>query len=82
MSGVNRWALRQAEEPSNRPNPGAGATLGRPLDSNKKVAMAASTRGQSVGDWHPTVVNLLVLIVLELVAYAALRYVFRSALGG
>ncbi len=82
MSGINRWALRQADEPSRHPNPGAGATWGRPLDQGKAAAMAASTRGQSVGDWHPTVVNLIVLIVLELVAYAALRYVFRSALGG
>jgi hypothetical protein len=27
--------------------------------------------------WHPTVANLLVLIVLELVAFAALRRLFR-----
>jgi hypothetical protein len=38
--------------------------------------------GISAGDWHPTVVNLLVLVLLELVGYAVLRYVFRSALGG
>lgn len=33
-------------------------------------------------DWHPTVINLVVLILLELVAYASLRYLFRTALGG
>lgn len=37
--------------------------------------------GSTSGDWHPTVVNLLVLVLLELVAYGTLRYVFRSALG-
>lgn len=31
--------------------------------------------------WHPTVVNLLVLIFLELAAYSVLRYVFRQSLG-
>lgn len=32
------------------------------------------------GAWHPTVVNLLVLIALELAGYSLLRYVFRNAL--
>lgn len=36
---------------------------------------------QTSGTWHPTVVNLLVLVLLELVGYAVLRYVFREALG-
>ncbi len=31
--------------------------------------------------WHPTVANLLVLIVLELLAFAALRRVFRVMQG-
>lgn len=35
----------------------------------------------SGSDWHPTVVNLLVLIVLELLAYGLLRSVFNKALG-
>lgn len=37
--------------------------------------------GLNSGDWHPTVVNLLVLVLLEIVGYAVLRYVFRAALG-
>lgn len=41
-----------------------------------------TTTGGGMGDWHPTVVNLLVLLALELVAYAGLRYLFRTALGG
>lgn len=32
--------------------------------------------------WHPTVVNLLVLVVVEIAAFAALRYFFRTFHGG
>lgn len=32
--------------------------------------------------WSPTVVNLLVLIGLEIGAYMALRWAFRTAHGG
>jgi hypothetical protein len=34
------------------------------------------------GGFHPTVVSLMVLVLLEFAAYAALRYTFRSAHGG
>lgn len=35
--------------------------------------------GQNNGsDWHPTVVNLMVLIILELIGYGVLRYVLRQ----
>lgn len=38
--------------------------------------------GQNNGsDWHPTVVNLLVLVFLELIGYAILRYVFQNVKG-
>lgn len=33
----------------------------------------------SGGDWHPTVVNLLVLLVLEVIGFALLRKVLSSA---
>jgi hypothetical protein len=32
--------------------------------------------------WTPTVTNLCVLVVLEIGAYAALRWAFRTAHGG
>jgi len=32
--------------------------------------------------WTPTVANLLLLVVVEMVAYAGLRYAFRNAHGG
>jgi hypothetical protein len=41
---------------------------------------AVPTRATS--DWSPTVANLVVLIVLEIVAYCALRWAFRKAHGG
>jgi len=44
--------------------------------------MAVTMKGASPADWHPTVLNLVILIVLEIVAYAAMRYAFRSAHGG
>lgn len=47
--------------------------------------MAKYGYGSSDGgpkDWQPTVLNLTILIVLELVAFASLRYAFRGAHGG
>jgi hypothetical protein len=32
--------------------------------------------------WHPDVVSLLVLIVVEIAAYGVLRWAFRTAHGG
>lgn len=32
--------------------------------------------------WSPTVANLVVLVVLEIVAYCALRWSFRTVHGG
>lgn len=81
---ANRWALAQASEPSRDPNPGAGFAWARPRGARPEGAMTVpgSTDRTTMGDWHPTVVHLLVLLVIELFAYAGLRYVFRNALGG
>lgn len=38
--------------------------------------------GLSGPEWHPTIVNLLVLVILEIIGYAALRYAFRTFHGG
>ena len=78
MSAVSRWQAGRPAEPSAMPNPGAGFAYGRPRGSRPEGMM---NMNQGSGDWHPTVVNLLVLVLLELVAYATLRYVFREALG-
>ncbi len=75
MSAVSRWAAGRPAEPSNQVNlPGATPPGTVPATGSAMPGLAAK-------DWHPTVVNLLILILLELVAYAVLRYVFRSALG-
>jgi hypothetical protein len=79
MSAVSRWSAGRPQEPSSQPNPGAGFVYGRPPGSRPEGAMRPMNN--TSGDWHPTVVNLLVLVLLELVAYACLRYVFREALG-
>ena len=33
--------------------------------------------GKGASDWHPTVAHLLVILVIEIGAFAALRYAFR-----
>ena len=38
--------------------------------------------GGGAHQWHPTVVSLLVLILLEILGYGVLRWAFRTAHGG
>lgn len=77
---INRWALSYDQS---IPNPGAGFAIGRPVvDRPKGAMMPAQMKSMHVGEWHPTVVNLAILIVVELVAYSAIRYLFREFLGG
>ena len=47
----------------------------------KAVKPSIPSRTPTEG-WSPTVANLAVLIVLEIVAYVALRWAFRTAHGG
>ena len=42
---------------------------------------APTATGNGTG-WSPTVANLAVLIALEIAAYCALRWAFRTAHGG
>lgn len=66
--GINRSATRQqAAAPS-------------PAGGNMRTAadVASTMRGAvDVKSWTPTVANLIVLLVLELAAYAGIRYLFR-----
>jgi len=80
---VNRWALRLDQPPA---NPGAGRSIGTagskgPAPGEEAVTMgpAGSSSNQQ---WHPDVVSLLVLIVVEIAAYSVLRWAFRTAHGG
>ena len=78
MATVNRGAATYTTlGPSMAVTSGVGRVLG---DDHTKGANVAKSDSAVGGDWHPTVVNLAVLILLELVAYAGLRYVFRKAL--
>lgn len=43
---------------------------------------SVTTPQRAPGSWTPTVANLAVLIVLEIAAYIALRWAFRTAHGG
>lgn len=81
MPNVNRWALLNDQS---APNPSAGLAVGKAQTPRSDAAVAKSAGGGSAGprDWEPTVLNLVILIVLETVAFGLLRYVFRSAHGG
>jgi hypothetical protein len=79
MPSVNRWALRYDQS---GPNPWAGLAIGHPQKPRSEAEMATPAKGAGPADWHPTVLNLVILIALEMVAYAALRYAFRTAHGG
>lgn len=43
---------------------------------------SANVTGAQRNGWTPTVANLLILVALEIAAYCALRWVFRTAHGG
>lgn len=65
MSAGIRRNVRPA---SAAPNAGAG-----PVPMGGTVPSGI----QATKQWSPTVANLLVLVVLEIVAFAAIRYAFR-----
>lgn len=69
------------------PEAGSGYWRGSPPRAGGQGSMAgpagAGTRRVGLPEgWTPTVANLLIIIMLELGAYAALRWAFRNAHGG
>lgn len=50
------------------------------MQGPKGASVTAPARAP--GSWTPTVANLVVLIGIEIVAYIALRWAFRTAHGG
>lgn len=62
--------IRRTVRPAGAVSAGAGA--GTPNGGSMP-----SSVNQAAGSWSPTVANLLVLVVLELVAFAAIRYLFK-----
>lgn len=54
--------------------PGSLNSAAGPVPVGATVPMS----GNSGSQWNPTVANLLVLVVIEMVAFAAIRYLFRK----
>jgi hypothetical protein len=50
----------------------SGADVGRPPNG-----VPVDIRGNGAKNWSPTVANLLVLVVLEIVAFGVIRYAFK-----
>jgi hypothetical protein len=63
--GVSRWATR--------PDQTIGYNRTAMRSNQEKGSGMGSTLAGAAGQWHPTVRFLLLLVVLELVAYGALR---------
>jgi len=63
------------------------AVINRRIQASGVVSSSSDARGPSGGvmplnrgsakGWSPTVANLLVLLVIEMVAFSVIRYVFR-----
>lgn len=64
--GIDRSRTRTSAAPA----PGGG-------NMQTGGAVAATMRGGTQSkDWNPTITNLLILIILEIAAFAAMRYAF------
>jgi hypothetical protein len=72
MAGIN---------PRGVTNSGSNAPQGQSVGRTGKGWGITAFNGGGAG-WSPTVSYLLILVVLEFFAYAALRYTFRSVHGG
>jgi hypothetical protein len=80
MGVSNRWA-----DPRQMPAP--GYWYGSPPKAGGTGSMIGPSGTVQAGKpagrtWHPTVVNLLILVSLEILAYGLLRYAFRTVHGG
>lgn len=69
------------------PGPGSGYYRGAPPKAGGQGSMAGPKGAGSrplfkAEGWTPTVTNLVVLVALEIGAYVALRWAFRTAHGG
>lgn len=84
--GINR-NLTGGNVDAATPGAGSGYYRGAPPIAGGQGSMAgpkgAGSRSLFSSDgWTPTVSNLIVLVLLEIGVYAALRYAFRTAHGG
>lgn len=65
--GIDRTRSRSSAAP---------AAGGGTYQSGAAVAASSIRSSASGSAWNPTITNLMVLIVLEIAAFAALRYAF------
>ena len=77
------------QRPDQRSFMGVGTWRGSPpaaggtgSGAGPRGLMTTGTGPRSAGGFSPTVINLLGLVVLEIGAYVALRYAFKTAHGG
>jgi hypothetical protein len=85
--GINRGLTDDGSVSAAVSAAGSGYYRGAPPRAGGTGSMAgpkgAGSRALFSSDgWTPTVTNLCVLVVLEIGAYAALRWAFRTAHGG
>lgn len=60
--------------------PGSGSAYNANAAGPVPAGATVPTASMGGGQWSPTVANLLVLIVVEMAAFAAIRYLFRKVL--
>lgn len=85
--GINRGLTDNGTVNAAVPGSGSGYYRGAPPRAGGTGSMAGpkgsgSRALFSADGWTPTVSNLCVLVLLELGAYVALRWAFRTAHGG
>jgi len=66
--GVSRWA---------RPDQTTGYVRGEARNNGTEKGSGMGSKSSAGSGWHPTVRNLLLLVILELVANGALRSITK-----
>jgi hypothetical protein len=75
MAGVNRHNTAGTA--------GQGQSEGRMGQGQGLLGTSSNSRyASSIGSWEPTTVYLVGFVILEIAAYAGLRYAFRGVHGG
>lgn len=85
--GINRGLTENGAIDAAVPGSGSGYYRGAPPKAGGTGSMAgpkgAGSRGLFNDEaWTPTVSNLVILVMLELLGYVVLRWAFRTAHGG
>lgn len=85
---MSRWGLNATAGAQASIGMSPGYWRGVPPKSGGTGSMAGpastanATTGANASQWHPTVLYLVGLILVEMAIFGALRYYFRGAHGG